>query len=97
MPRAQPSGRERRARCPSRASGDAAGATPTYQEPSPITSPEEHPVSADRLAKTLAELKTSGWQSRSVKDEVRGNFLRMLHDGEELFPGIVGYDDTVIP
>ena len=54
-------------------------------------------MSADRLPKTLAELKASGWQSRSVKDEVRGNFLRMLHDGEELFPGIVGYDDTVIP
>ena len=54
-------------------------------------------MTADRLPKTLAELKTSGWQSRSVKDEVRGNFVRMLHDGEELFPGIVGYEDTVIP
>ena len=54
-------------------------------------------MTADRLPKTLADLKASGWQSRSVKDEVRGNFLRMLRDGEELFPGIVGYDDTVIP
>ena len=49
------------------------------------------------LPQTLADLHASGWQSRSVKDEVRGNFLRMLRDGEELFPGVVGYDDTVIP
>ena len=50
-----------------------------------------------RLPATLADLKASGWRSRPVKDEVRENFLRMLRDGEELFPGIVGYDDTVIP
>ena len=50
-----------------------------------------------RLPATLADLKASGWKSRTVKDEVRGNFLRLLRDGEELFPGIVGYDDTVIP
>jgi len=50
-----------------------------------------------RLPATLAELRASGWRSRTVKDEVRGNFLRMLQAGEELFPGIVGYDDTVIP
>ncbi|MFO0192446.1 MAG: hypothetical protein ACK54F_14465, partial [Planctomycetia bacterium] len=49
------------------------------------------------LPKTLAELRASGWKSRPVKDEVRENFLRMLRDGSELFPGIVGYDDTVIP
>jgi len=49
------------------------------------------------LPKTLAELGASGWKSRPVKDEVRENFLRMLRDGSELFPGIVGYDDTVIP
>ena len=46
---------------------------------------------------TLADLRLSGWQSRSVKDEVRENFLRMLAAGDELFPGIVGYDDTVAP
>jgi len=49
------------------------------------------------LPRTLAELRASGWQSRSVKDELRANFTRMLRDGNELFPGIVGYDDTVIP
>jgi magnesium chelatase subunit I len=49
------------------------------------------------LPKTLADLRASGWRSRTVKEEVRENFLRMLATGDELFPGIVGYDDTVIP
>jgi magnesium chelatase subunit I len=43
------------------------------------------------------ELTASGWESKSVKQEIRDNFTRMLADGDELFPGIVGYDDTVIP
>ncbi len=46
---------------------------------------------------TLAELRASGWISKSVKQEIYDNFIRMLSSGEELFPGIVGYDDTVIP
>ena len=49
------------------------------------------------LPRTLAELRASGWRSRAVKDEIRANFMRMLRNGDELFPGIVGYDDTVIP
>ena len=54
-------------------------------------------VMACPQASTLAELKESGWESRTVKQEIRENFTRMLGSGEELFPGIVGYDDTVIP
>src|SRR4051812_13897392 len=46
---------------------------------------------------TLAELRASGWRSRTVKQEIRDNFLRMLQAGEELFPGIIGYDSTVLP
>jgi magnesium chelatase subunit I len=46
---------------------------------------------------TLAELRKSGWQSRTVKQEIRDNFLRLLHAREDLFPGIVGYESTVIP
>ena len=46
---------------------------------------------------TLAELRASGWTSKTVKQEVYHNFMRMLGRGDELFPGIVGYDDTVIP
>jgi magnesium chelatase subunit I len=45
----------------------------------------------------LRELRESGWRSKSVKREIHDNFLRLLAAGEELFPGIVGYDDTVIP
>ncbi len=45
----------------------------------------------------LRDLRASGWVSRTVKEELRENFLRMVSSGEELFPGIVGYDDTVIP
>lgn len=45
----------------------------------------------------LQELRASGWQSKTVKQEIRDNFLRMLKGGEELFPGIIGYDSTVIP
>ncbi len=45
----------------------------------------------------LRELRESGWISKSVKREIYDNFMRMLADGEELFPGIVGFDDTVIP
>ena len=39
----------------------------------------------------------SGWKSKSVKDELRSNFLRALSSGEALYPGIIGYEDTVIP
>ena len=42
---------------------------------------------------TLQELIESGWTSRSVKREVCDNFTRMLASGEEMFPGIIGYDD----
>jgi len=45
----------------------------------------------------LHELRQSGWVSRPVKREIYENFLRMLAAGEELFPGIIGFDDTVIP
>ena len=45
----------------------------------------------------LQELKASGYRSRSVKDELRGNLIKKLRAGERIFPGIVGYDETVIP
>jgi magnesium chelatase subunit I len=47
--------------------------------------------------RTLAELRASGWTSKTVKQEIYANFVRQLAQGEELFPGIVGYEDTVIP
>ena len=48
-------------------------------------------------ALTLADLMDSGWTSKTVKQEVHDNFLRKLQAGEELYPGIIGFDDTVIP
>jgi magnesium chelatase subunit I len=47
--------------------------------------------------RNLADLRASGWVSKTVKQELRDNFLRMLQCGADLFPGIVGYDNTVIP
>ena len=48
-------------------------------------------------ATTIAELRASGWRSRTVKDELRANLIARLADGRDVLPGIVGYDDTVIP
>src|SRR3989442_734085 len=45
----------------------------------------------------LKDLRNSGWKSKTVKQEIRDNFLRMLQQGDELFPGIIGYETTVIP
>jgi magnesium chelatase subunit I len=53
-------------------------------------------MTADRPT-TLQALRESGWQSKSVKHELRDNYLQALQSGGPLFPGIVGYDDTVIP
>src|SRR5437868_11238265 len=46
---------------------------------------------------TLGQLKESGYQPCSVKDELRRNVIRKLKANEDLFPGIVGYRDSVIP
>ena len=46
---------------------------------------------------TLEQLQESGWVGRSVKDELRSNLVSALASGEPLFPGILGYDDSVIP
>jgi magnesium chelatase subunit I len=47
--------------------------------------------------RNLKELRNSGWVSKTVKHEIRDNFLKLLQSGAELFPGIVGYEHTVIP
>ncbi len=46
---------------------------------------------------TLGELRASGWKSRPVKQELQENLIAALERGDELFPGIIGYEDTVIP
>jgi magnesium chelatase subunit I len=47
--------------------------------------------------RTLRDLRASGWVSKSVKQEIYDNFLAALARDEDLFPGMVGYEDTVIP
>jgi magnesium chelatase subunit I len=48
-------------------------------------------------SQTLGELKASGYQTRSVKDEMRANLIKKLQSGERLFPGVLGYEESVIP
>jgi len=50
-----------------------------------------------RKATTLGELKASGYEVLGVKTEMRRNLIAKVQRGEQLFPGIVGYDETVIP
>ncbi len=50
-----------------------------------------------RKPQTLGELKKANYPRRSVKDEMRENLIRKLRAGEPLFPGIIGFEDTVIP
>ena len=47
--------------------------------------------------KTLGELKKSGYVSTSIKDEIRDNLVKKIKAKENAFPGILGYEDTVIP
>ncbi|MDZ7801344.1 MAG: sigma 54-interacting transcriptional regulator [Trueperaceae bacterium] len=64
---------------------------------SPVTAERQRDVPRPR---TLGELRGSPWAEhagRSVKDELRINLLRRLEEGAPLFPGVVGYDDSVVP
>src|SRR5918998_6008207 len=52
--------------------------------------------------RTFGELKNSRWaeaplRGRSVREEIRSNLLVRLSSGKPLFPGIVGYEDTILP
>ena len=46
---------------------------------------------------TLGALKAAGWRSRTVKDELRANLLARFASGGQVFPGVVGYEDSVVP
>ncbi|MCZ4519616.1 ATP-binding protein [Rhodococcus ruber] len=46
---------------------------------------------------TLGELKASGHRQRSIKEELRENLLKALRDGDDPWPGIVGFGSTVLP
>ena len=73
---------------------------PPEFRPIPVRFPSDFhnaPRSMTDLPSTLGQLRDSGYTSQSVKDEMRGNLLSRLASGEELFPGILGFDETVIP
>ncbi|MFC3504617.1 sigma 54-interacting transcriptional regulator [Micromonospora krabiensis] len=55
------------------------------------------PVPPADLPGTLGELKAAGHRYRTVKQELRDNLLARMRAGADRFPGIVGYDDTVLP
>lgn len=46
---------------------------------------------------TLGQLKQSGYQSKTIKQEIRENLIKKIQSKEETFPGIIGYEDSVIP
>src|SRR5215467_2798257 len=47
--------------------------------------------------RTIGELRASGYQPKTVKQELRDNLIARLKQGAALFPGIVGYEETVVP
>jgi magnesium chelatase subunit I len=52
---------------------------------------------SDARQKTLGELRASGYRVRPVREEMRSNLIRKIRDKEILFPGVIGFEDTVIP
>ena len=53
--------------------------------------------SSSRKPRTLGELRRSEYQVLPVKEEIRKNLIHKLRNNEKIFPGIIGYDETVIP
>ncbi|MEW2441859.1 magnesium chelatase [Micromonospora marina] len=63
-----------------------------------VTAPNQvSPVPPADLPTTLGELRAAGHRYRTVKQELRDNLLARMGSGEDRFPGIVGYQDTVLP
>lgn len=54
-------------------------------------------IQMNNKATTFGQLKESGWESVSIKEEMRRNLIRKTRNKETLFPGILGYEKTVIP
>ncbi|WP_319461955.1 sigma 54-interacting transcriptional regulator [Micromonospora sp. RTP1Z1] len=63
-----------------------------------MTAPNQvSPFPPADLPGTLGELRAAGHHYRTVKQEIRDNLLARMRSGEDRFPGIVGYEDTVLP
>src|SRR5262245_51620780 len=69
------------------------------RSPALVDTVHRPPHSAGSMAKpqTIRDLRSSGWQRKSVKQEMRDNLIARLKRGEAFLPGIVGYDETVVP
>src|SRR6478752_7628283 len=62
------------------------------------SSPPAHPTPATPpSARTRGQLRASGWESSSIAGELRTNLMTRLRSGATAFPGIVGFDDSVLP
>ena len=55
------------------------------------------PAVPSTLPATLGALRASGWQSVPVKEELRRNAVRNIENGQPLFEGVMGYEETVMP
>jgi magnesium chelatase subunit I len=75
------------------------GAQAAAGAPSETSPPIQQPQSGGALhsAKTVRELKACGHRPVSVREEIRRNLIAMIRRKEPLFPGIIGYDRTVVP
>jgi len=62
-----------------------------------IPSPNEPPRPPKPLPDTLGGLRETGYVPRTVKAEIQANLIDRLQTGQPAFPGIVGFDDTVLP
>ena len=54
-------------------------------------------ATGQKKAKTIGELKESGYKPVSVREELRRNLIKLIKEKKNVFPGIIGYSDTVIP
>jgi magnesium chelatase subunit I len=70
------------------------GPTNPVVRSAPVTAPS---LDTSAYPSTIGELRASGWQSRSVKEELRANLLDRLGSGRGILPGIVGFGDSVLP
>jgi magnesium chelatase subunit I len=64
---------------------------------SPVSNVAETQADAAARPTTLGALRESGYKPRTIREEMRNNLIARMRRGDELFPGIVGYERTVIP
>src|SRR5579884_641199 len=64
---------------------------------SPTRKVAQNRMTISTRPRTIGELRESGYRVLPVKEEMRKNLIQKIRNGEELFPGIIGYEETVIP